>query len=54
MVRGKMLDGWEEFIENIPNYDDTTLKSSSLLEQIATTRDSSDYLWYNFRYKLRL
>ncbi|XP_044475923.1 beta-galactosidase 16-like [Mangifera indica] len=51
MVRGKMLDGWEEFIENIPNYDDTTLKSSSLLEQIATTRDSSDYLWYNLRYE---
>ncbi|KAJ0025346.1 hypothetical protein Pint_07369 [Pistacia integerrima] len=51
MIRGKILDGWEEFIDHIPNYEDTTLKSNTLLEQITTARDSSDYLWYNFRYQ---
>ncbi|KAL4378833.1 hypothetical protein GQ457_02G017840 [Hibiscus cannabinus] len=49
----KMLDGkgrWKEFKEGIPNLSHTSLHSYSLLEQMTTTKDTSDYLWYTFRY----
>lgn len=44
-------DQWEEFKEPIPNFEDTSLKSDTLLEHTDTTKDTSDYLWYSFRYK---
>ncbi|KAK9037584.1 hypothetical protein V6N11_022490 [Hibiscus sabdariffa] len=50
----KMLDGkgrWKEFKEGIPNLSHTSLHSYSLLEQMKTTKDTSDYLWYTFRFQ---
>ncbi|KAJ9167194.1 hypothetical protein P3X46_021862 [Hevea brasiliensis] len=54
MVRNSLLDGaqtWEEFHEAIVNFDDTSIKSETLLEQMSTTKDASDYLWYTFRFQ---
>lgn len=48
------VDMWKEFKENIPNFLDTSLRSNSLLEQMNTTQDKSDYLWYTFRYLMYL
>jgi hypothetical protein len=43
------VDDWEQFQDIIPNFDDTSLRSNSLLEQMNTTKDISDYLWYTLR-----
>lgn len=40
---------WQEFKEQIPSFDETKLRANELLEQMGTTKDSSDYLWYTFR-----
>lgn len=40
---------WQEFDEVIPVFNDTSLRSDSLLEQMNTTKDASDYLWYTAR-----
>ncbi|KAL6515520.1 hypothetical protein OROHE_018554 [Orobanche hederae] len=37
---------WEEYNEVVPVFDDPSLKSDLLLEQMSTTKDASDYLWY--------
>ncbi|KAM3360953.1 beta-galactosidase 16 [Capsicum galapagoense] len=37
---------WEQFQEVIPQFDATTVRSQTLLEQTNTTKDVSDYLWY--------
>ncbi|KAF1890116.1 hypothetical protein Lal_00025449 [Lupinus albus] len=37
---------WKVYEEAIPNYDDTSLKANTFLNQITTTNDTSDYLWY--------
>ncbi|OIW02452.1 hypothetical protein TanjilG_05045 [Lupinus angustifolius] len=37
---------WKVYEEAIPNYDNTSLKANTLLNQIITTNDTSDYLWY--------
>ncbi|KAH6759196.1 beta-galactosidase 16 [Perilla frutescens var. frutescens] len=42
---------WQEFDEVIPVFDDTSLRSDSLLEQMNTTKDASDYLWYTASYQ---
>ncbi|CAI9115007.1 OLC1v1015839C1 [Oldenlandia corymbosa var. corymbosa] len=39
-------DGWSEFQEDIPEFEETSLRSNSLLEQTNVTKDTSDYLWY--------
>ncbi|KAF9670589.1 hypothetical protein SADUNF_Sadunf13G0084600 [Salix dunnii] len=55
MGRGEVLDAadmWQEFTEAIPNFDSTSKKSETLLEQMNTTKDSSDYLWYTSRFQL--
>lgn len=52
MVRNRLLDGaqtWGEFHEAVINFEDTSIKSENLLEQMNTTQDASDYLWYTFR-----
>lgn len=52
MGRGEVLDAadvWQEFTEAIPNFDSTSTRSETLLEQMNTTKDSSDYLWSTFR-----
>ncbi|OMP01166.1 Glycoside hydrolase, family 35 [Corchorus olitorius] len=45
------VDNWKEFRDVIPNFLDTTLQSNTLLEQMNTTKDTSDYLWYTFRFQ---
>ncbi|XP_050256854.1 beta-galactosidase 6-like isoform X1 [Quercus robur] len=42
-------DSWEEFKDEIVNFEDTSLKSNGLLEHTNTTKDKSDYLWYTIR-----
>ncbi|KAL3638845.1 Beta-galactosidase 16 [Castilleja foliolosa] len=42
---------WEVYNEVIPVFDDTSMKSNTLLEQMNTTKDVSDYLWYTASYK---
>ncbi|KAK6132284.1 hypothetical protein DH2020_033984 [Rehmannia glutinosa] len=42
---------WEECDEVIPVFDDTSLRSELLLEQMNTTKDASDYLWYTASYQ---
>ncbi|CAN4121085.1 unnamed protein product [Withania somnifera] len=37
---------WEQFVEVIPQFDATSLRSDILLEHMNTTKDVSDYLWY--------
>ncbi|KAJ1391511.1 Glycoside hydrolase, family 35 [Sesbania bispinosa] len=48
------VDNWVQFQDVIPNYDDTSLRSNSLLEQMNTTKDISDYLWYTLRFNYNL
>ncbi|CAL0332422.1 unnamed protein product [Lupinus luteus] len=38
---------WEAFNEETASTDDSTFTMTGLLEQLNTTRDSSDYLWYS-------
>lgn len=40
---------WEEYKEAIPNFDNTVLRANTLPEQLFTTKDESDYLWYTIR-----
>ncbi|KAL7155850.1 hypothetical protein ABFS83_03G103500 [Erythranthe nasuta] len=42
---------WEKWNEIIPIFDNTSIRSNSLLEQMNTTKDSSDYLWYIVSYQ---
>ncbi|KAL4632701.1 hypothetical protein ACB092_04G069600 [Castanea dentata] len=42
-------DSWEEFKDEVVNFEDTSLKSNGLLEHINATKDKSDYLWYTIR-----
>ncbi|KAK7318410.1 hypothetical protein RJT34_03110 [Clitoria ternatea] len=39
-------DKWEQFQDVIPNFDQTSLVSNSLLEHMNITKDKSDYLWF--------
>ncbi|KAL2342889.1 hypothetical protein Fmac_004174 [Flemingia macrophylla] len=40
------VNKWEQFQDVIPNFDQTSLISNSLLEHMNVTKDKSDYLWY--------
>ncbi|CAK9168741.1 unnamed protein product [Ilex paraguariensis] len=42
-------ESWGAFKEAVPKFEDTTVRSDTLLEQMNTTKDASDYLWYTFR-----
>ncbi|XP_031098098.1 beta-galactosidase 16-like isoform X2 [Ipomoea triloba] len=37
---------WEEFKELVVGFDDTNIRSDTLLDHMNTTKDVSDYLWY--------
>ncbi|KAG5544470.1 hypothetical protein RHGRI_017031 [Rhododendron griersonianum] len=37
---------WKQFTEAVPNFGNTSLRSDTLLEQMNTTKDASDYLWF--------
>ncbi|KAJ0026152.1 hypothetical protein Pint_08134 [Pistacia integerrima] len=45
------IEKWEEYKEVIPTYDETSFRATILLEHMNATKDVSDYLWYNFRFK---
>ncbi|TKY60459.1 Beta-galactosidase 6 [Spatholobus suberectus] len=47
-------DKWEQFQDVIPNFDQTSLVSNSLLEHMNVTKDKSDYLWYTLRFEHNL
>ncbi|EXB60111.1 Beta-galactosidase 16 [Morus notabilis] len=42
---------WEDFREAMPDFDKTSLRATVLLEQMNTTKDESDYLWYTLRFQ---
>ncbi|CAJ1974253.1 unnamed protein product [Sphenostylis stenocarpa] len=41
---------WKVYKEVIPSFDDTSLRANTLLDQISTAKDTSDYMWYTFRF----
>ncbi|XP_044480377.1 beta-galactosidase 16-like isoform X2 [Mangifera indica] len=45
------MESWKEFREAIPNFDNTSLRAKTLLEHMNTTKDTTDYLWYTFRFQ---
>ncbi|XP_020212974.1 beta-galactosidase 16 [Cajanus cajan] len=45
-----LVEKWKVYKEVIPNFDDTSIRAKTLLDQISTTKDSSDYMWYTFRF----
>lgn len=45
------LSGWSWVIEPVGISSDIAFIKPGLLEQINTTADQSDYLWYSLRYK---
>ncbi|CAI9282130.1 unnamed protein product [Lactuca saligna] len=49
IIRFTSAEQWEEFTEVIPEFDQTSLRFNGLMEQMNTTKDSSDYLWYTLR-----
>ncbi|XP_042031931.1 beta-galactosidase 16-like isoform X1 [Salvia splendens] len=51
VVKLNSPEKWQEFDEVIPSFNDTSLRSDSLLEQMNTTKDVSDYLWYTTSYE---
>ncbi|KAI3758607.1 hypothetical protein L6452_06174 [Arctium lappa] len=49
ILRFNSTQQWEEFREVVPEFEQTSLTSNGLLEQMNTTKDTSDYLWYTIR-----
>lgn len=43
------VENWVEYKEVIPTFDNTPLQANALPEQLFTTKDESNYLWYTFR-----
>ncbi|GER49164.1 beta-galactosidase [Striga asiatica] len=50
-VKLDSAEKWEEYNEIIPIFEDTSMRSDFLLEQMSTTKDTSDYLWYTTSYE---
>lgn len=44
------LNKWKAFWDGIPNFDQASYKAKGLLEQLSTTKDNTDYLWYTVSY----
>ncbi|EEF42123.1 beta-galactosidase, putative [Ricinus communis] len=42
---------WEEYKETVATFDSTSLRAKTLLDHLSTTKDTSDYLWYTFRFQ---
>ncbi|KZV23197.1 beta-galactosidase 16-like [Dorcoceras hygrometricum] len=51
-VRFDSAEQWKESKEVIPVFDGLPIWSNTLLEQMVTTRDASDYLWYTASYSV--
>lgn len=49
VIRFNRPQQWEAYSEVVPNFDETLIRSDTLLEQMNTTKDTSDYLWYTMR-----
>nr|XP_043614712.1 beta-galactosidase 16 [Erigeron canadensis] len=47
VIKFDSLQQWETFSETVPQFDQASLTSDTLLEQMNTTKDTSDYLWYS-------
>ncbi|KAJ9166686.1 hypothetical protein P3X46_021396 [Hevea brasiliensis] len=45
------IERWEEYKETIATFDKTSLRAKTLLDHMSTTKDTSDYLWYTFRFQ---
>ncbi|XP_057795716.1 beta-galactosidase 16-like [Salvia miltiorrhiza] len=45
------VEMWQELDEVVAVFDETSLRSNRLLEQMNTTKDTSDYLWYTASYE---
>ncbi|KAL5555213.1 hypothetical protein UlMin_037449 [Ulmus minor] len=43
-------DRWTYFKDDIPSYQDTLIRSDTLLEHMNMTKDESDYVWYTLRF----
>lgn len=43
-------ENWKVYTEAIPNFADTSKRADTLLDQISTAKDTSDYMWYTFRF----
>ncbi|PIA43034.1 hypothetical protein AQUCO_02000465v1 [Aquilegia coerulea] len=43
---------WKSYNEETASYDDNSITTVGLMEQINTTRDASDYLWYSTAVKI--
>lgn len=46
--------GWSWYMESVGVSGNNSFTASGLLEQINTTKDTSDFLWYSTRYFLHL
>ncbi|KAI3785353.1 hypothetical protein L1987_44471 [Smallanthus sonchifolius] len=46
IIRFDSPQQWEAFSEAVSQFEQTSLRSNTLLEQMNTTKDKSDYLWY--------
>ncbi|XP_076956713.1 beta-galactosidase 16-like [Bidens hawaiensis] len=46
IIRFDSPQQWQVFSEGVPQFDQTSLRSDTLLEQMNTTKDTSNYLWY--------
>ncbi|CAL5384877.1 unnamed protein product [Camellia sinensis] len=51
LIKFDSAERWETFKEVVPKFEETSLRSKALLEQMNTTKDASDYLWYTFRFQ---
>ncbi|KAK9048405.1 hypothetical protein SSX86_032632 [Deinandra increscens subsp. villosa] len=49
IIRFDSPQKWEVFSEPIPQFDQTSLRSDTLPEQMNSTKDTSDYMWYTMR-----
>ncbi|MFS7983632.1 putative beta-galactosidase [Helianthus anomalus] len=52
VIRFDSPQQWQAFSEAVPQFDQTSLRSDTLLEQMNTTKDTTDYLWYTMRMEL--
>ncbi|KAL2339755.1 hypothetical protein Fmac_007695 [Flemingia macrophylla] len=44
------VEKWKVYKEVIPSFDDISARANTLLDQISTAKDTSDYMWYTFRF----
>ncbi|KAM6563235.1 hypothetical protein CsatB_023233 [Cannabis sativa] len=50
ILRFELMERWTEYKEVIPNFEDTKIRASTLLEHMNMTKDQTDYIWYTLRF----